>query len=123
MKPLPASQVTGNTEAERFDNAVRKMFAGETRNAIQLSLSHQTSANNGEQWSVLENVGAGAAVAGDSPRIADLLQRRLGRWAGSGWSSCRGNAIVEHKAQTHNGSFALISHLGSAVYSAAHVYL
>ena len=26
MKPLPAPQVPGNTEAERFDNAVRKMF-------------------------------------------------------------------------------------------------
>jgi hypothetical protein len=26
MKPLPAPHVAGNTEAERFDNAVRKMF-------------------------------------------------------------------------------------------------
>ena len=26
MKPLPAPIVPGNTEAERFDNAVRKMF-------------------------------------------------------------------------------------------------
>jgi len=26
MKPLPAPQVPGNTEAERFDNAVRKIF-------------------------------------------------------------------------------------------------
>jgi hypothetical protein len=26
MKPLPASSVTGGTEAERFDNAVRKTF-------------------------------------------------------------------------------------------------
>lgn len=26
MKPLPAPHVPGNTEAERFDNAVRKMF-------------------------------------------------------------------------------------------------
>src|ERR1035437_57419 len=26
MKPLPAPSVPGNTEAERFDNAVRKMF-------------------------------------------------------------------------------------------------
>jgi hypothetical protein len=26
MKPLPAPQIPGNTEAERFDNAVRKMF-------------------------------------------------------------------------------------------------
>jgi len=82
MKPLPASHVTGNTEAERFDNAVRKMFAGETRNAIQLSLSHQTSANNGEQWSVLENVGAGAAVAG-------ILQESLIFFSG-GWGGRRG---------------------------------
>ncbi len=27
MKPLPAPNVAGNTEAERFDNAVRKMFS------------------------------------------------------------------------------------------------
>ncbi|HWQ54552.1 MAG TPA: hypothetical protein VN442_12780 [Bryobacteraceae bacterium] len=26
MKPLPAPHVPGNTEAERMDNAVRKMF-------------------------------------------------------------------------------------------------
>lgn len=26
MKPLPAPNVPGKTEAERFDNAVRKMF-------------------------------------------------------------------------------------------------
>ena len=26
MKPEPAPQVPGNTEFERFDNAVRKMF-------------------------------------------------------------------------------------------------
>jgi len=26
MKPLPAPKVPGNTEAERFDNAVRKML-------------------------------------------------------------------------------------------------
>jgi hypothetical protein len=26
MKPLPPPHVSGNTEAERFDNAVRKMF-------------------------------------------------------------------------------------------------
>jgi hypothetical protein len=26
MKPLPAPSVPGNTEAERFDNAVRKIF-------------------------------------------------------------------------------------------------
>jgi len=27
MKPLPAPDVPGNTEAEKFDNAVRKMFS------------------------------------------------------------------------------------------------
>jgi hypothetical protein len=27
MKPLPAPHVPGNTEAEKFDNAVRKMFS------------------------------------------------------------------------------------------------
>jgi hypothetical protein len=27
MKPLPAPEVPGNTEAERMDNAVRKMFS------------------------------------------------------------------------------------------------
>jgi hypothetical protein len=27
MKPAPAPEVPGNTEFERFDNAVRKMFA------------------------------------------------------------------------------------------------
>ena len=27
MKPLPAPNVPGNTEAERFDNAVRKIFS------------------------------------------------------------------------------------------------
>jgi hypothetical protein len=27
MKPLPAPPVPGNTEAERFSNAVRKMFS------------------------------------------------------------------------------------------------
>ena len=26
MKPLPAPEVPGNTEAERMDNAVRRMF-------------------------------------------------------------------------------------------------
>lgn len=26
MKPLPAPEVPGNTEWQRFDNAVRKMF-------------------------------------------------------------------------------------------------
>lgn len=26
MKPLPPPHVPGNTEAERFDNAVRKLF-------------------------------------------------------------------------------------------------
>ena len=27
MKPLPAPSVPGNTEAERMDNAIRKMFS------------------------------------------------------------------------------------------------
>jgi hypothetical protein len=27
MKPLPAPNVPGDTEAERFDNTVRKMFS------------------------------------------------------------------------------------------------
>ena len=27
MKPLPAPHVPGNTEAERMDNAVRKLFS------------------------------------------------------------------------------------------------
>jgi hypothetical protein len=27
MKPLPPPHVPGNSEAERFDNAVRKMFS------------------------------------------------------------------------------------------------
>ena len=27
MKPLPAPNVPGKTESERFDNAVRKMFS------------------------------------------------------------------------------------------------
>lgn len=27
MKPLPAPHIPGNTEAEKFDNAVRKMFS------------------------------------------------------------------------------------------------
>jgi hypothetical protein len=27
MKPAPAPHVPGNTEAERFDNAVRKVFS------------------------------------------------------------------------------------------------
>ena len=27
MKPLPAPNVPGNTEAERFDSAVRKIFS------------------------------------------------------------------------------------------------
>jgi hypothetical protein len=27
MKPAPAPKVPGNTEAERFDNAVRKVFS------------------------------------------------------------------------------------------------
>ncbi len=27
MKPLPPPEVPGNTEAERFDNAVRRMFS------------------------------------------------------------------------------------------------
>ena len=27
MNPLPAPKVPGNTEAERFDNAVRKIFS------------------------------------------------------------------------------------------------
>jgi hypothetical protein len=27
MKPLPAPVIPGNTEAERMDNAVRKMFS------------------------------------------------------------------------------------------------
>jgi hypothetical protein len=27
MKPLPAPHVSGKTEAERFDNAVRKIFS------------------------------------------------------------------------------------------------
>ncbi len=27
MKPLPAPTVPGNTEAERFDNAVRRIFS------------------------------------------------------------------------------------------------
>lgn len=27
MKPLPAPNIPGNTEAERFDNAVRKIFS------------------------------------------------------------------------------------------------
>jgi len=27
MKPTPAPNVPGNTEAERFDNAVRKLFS------------------------------------------------------------------------------------------------
>jgi hypothetical protein len=27
MKPLPAPNVPGNTESERMDNAVRKMFS------------------------------------------------------------------------------------------------
>lgn len=27
MKPLPAPDVPGNTEAEKFDNAIRRMFS------------------------------------------------------------------------------------------------
>lgn len=27
MKPLPPPTIPGNTEAERFDNAIRKLFA------------------------------------------------------------------------------------------------
>jgi hypothetical protein len=35
-------------------------------------------ANNGEQWRLLENVGAGLGGVRESPKVADLLQRRAG---------------------------------------------
>lgn len=35
MKPLPAPEVPGKTEAERMDNAVRKMFQRLQGNAIE----------------------------------------------------------------------------------------
>ena len=36
MKPLPAPHVPGNTEAERFDNAVRKMFSVSKEELLKL---------------------------------------------------------------------------------------
>jgi len=32
MKPLPAPDVPGNTEVEKFDNAVRRMFSSQKKN-------------------------------------------------------------------------------------------
>ena len=68
------------------------------------------TANNGEQWRVLENIGAGRGGGRKSPKIADLLQQRAVGSAGAvgesdraGWPSDRRNAVVEHKAQRHNG--------------------
>lgn len=35
MKPSPAPNVPGNTEAERFDNAVRKMFTVSKKDVLK----------------------------------------------------------------------------------------
>jgi hypothetical protein len=35
MKPLPAPEVPGNTNAERMDNAVRKMFTVSKREVLR----------------------------------------------------------------------------------------
>jgi hypothetical protein len=35
MKPLPAPHVHGNTEAERMDNAVRRMFSVSKEDILQ----------------------------------------------------------------------------------------
>jgi hypothetical protein len=40
MKPLPATNVPGDTEAERFSNAVRKMF----------TVSKETVLNEETKW-------------------------------------------------------------------------
>jgi hypothetical protein len=43
--------------------------------------------------------------------------------AGVGWQWNLVVLVVEHKAQTHNGGFALVSRFVRAVYSAAPMYL
>lgn len=35
MKPLPAPHVPGNTEAERFDNAVRQIFTVSKKDLVK----------------------------------------------------------------------------------------
>jgi hypothetical protein len=44
MKPLPPPYVPGNTDAERFDNAVRKMF-GVSKEDVMREEARQKAAN------------------------------------------------------------------------------
>lgn len=41
MKPLPAPQVPGSTEAERMDNAVRMLFSASKESFVKQEASHK----------------------------------------------------------------------------------
>ena len=41
MKPAPAPEVPGNTEFERFDNAVRKMFSVPKESVLKEEAKYQ----------------------------------------------------------------------------------
>ena len=83
------------------------------------------SADSGDSWSM-------AALAWQSPRFvfrhsfspaaSGVVPIRWARPGGVGALCFWGNAVVEHKAQTHNGCFALVSRFCCAVYSDAPVY-
>lgn len=47
MKPLPAPNVPGNTEAERFENAVRKIFSVSIKDVLKEEAKQKRRKKNG----------------------------------------------------------------------------
>ena len=95
-------------------------------------LSFSLQSNDCEQRRTMESSGEYRRGARRWPEIsknrrsstaASGRQRRVrGKSGVAGWLSVRWNAVVEHKGQTHNGGFALISRYFRASYRAARVY-
>jgi len=85
-----------------------------------------------EQWRIVESSGEWRRWAWrsrgisknrrSSPAASGRQHRVRGTSGGAGWLSCRRDAVVEHKAQTHNGGFALVSRHFRASYLDARVY-
>jgi len=49
MKPQPAPHVPGNTEAEKFDNAVRKIFSVSKKDFLKAEEHYQQSKQSKKQ--------------------------------------------------------------------------
>lgn len=66
MKPLPPPNIPGNTEAEKFDNAVRKMF----------SVSKEDVLKAEKKWKRAQAVKRGNARNGYSSKPHQDLEKR-----------------------------------------------